>query len=128
MATTLLASKITISPNLTDPFDRASAADFILSIFNREMGVTLHNAKVGSKRDEGGVHAVGSSRSTTRNPRTNSSFLRQPGLAPVINEAFPSSDRSGIVARSVGANSGDAESRVQRQSRPNLRVRLRESL
>ena len=52
MATALLESKITISPSLKDPFDRASAAEFVLSIFNREMGVTLHNAKVGSKRDE----------------------------------------------------------------------------
>jgi hypothetical protein len=52
MATTLLALKRSVLPNLIDPFDRASAADFVLSIFNREMGVTLHNAKVGSKRDE----------------------------------------------------------------------------
>lgn len=32
--------------------DRAAAAAFVRSIFNREMGVTLSNAKAGSKRDE----------------------------------------------------------------------------
>jgi hypothetical protein len=52
MVTTLRALKRSVPPNVNDPFDRASAADFVMSIFNREMGVTLHNAKVGSKRDE----------------------------------------------------------------------------
>jgi hypothetical protein len=52
MDTAYLASELVGSANSNNSFGRASAADFILSIFNREMGVTLHNAKAGSKRDE----------------------------------------------------------------------------
>lgn len=52
MTTAPTGLNISARANSNDPIDRASAAAYVLAIFNREMGVTLHNAKVGSKRDE----------------------------------------------------------------------------
>src|SRR5271166_2088565 len=54
------------------------------------------------------------------------SLFGDSGFAQAINDALPSGDRSRIVARRTGANSGDGESRVHRQSRPNLGPRFKE--
>src|SRR5271157_3481276 len=53
-------------------------------------------------------------------------FFRDPGSAQAVNIALPLGDRSRMVARSIGAKSGDGESRDDRQSGLSLGPRLRE--
>jgi hypothetical protein len=48
------------------------------------------------------------------------SFFWDPGFAQAVNDAVPSGDRTRIVARYVGAITGDAESRVDCESHSSL--------
>lgn len=51
-ATTHIDLDVLSPAKVTAALDRDSAAAFVQAIFDREMGVTLHNLKAGSKRDE----------------------------------------------------------------------------
>lgn len=115
--------KLNISPR-RDAF-RARAADYVRAIFDREMGVTLHNALVGSPRDD-------AMRELTK---TASNLYAKRVLRELIQNAFDGASGTGgariLVRLDLGqgengtlyvANSGEGftESNVDAISNPAL--------
>ena len=70
---------------------RGHAVDYVRGIFNREMGVTLHNAKVGSSRDD-------AMRELTK---TTANLYARRGLRELIQNAFEGA-ASSWAARILG--------------------------